>query len=86
MSTTPRRGSPASDTRDRVIAMEVNLGHVLTKLDELTKQMAAFQEMHQQAKGGWRLARLIQAPIGGVAGYLAANTAALSSWLTLPPH
>jgi hypothetical protein len=60
--------SEVSDTRDRVIALEVEVRHVNDKLDDMTVKLDEMHEAFTQTKGGWKVALGFAGFIGFLGG------------------
>jgi hypothetical protein len=71
--------SDASDTRDRVIALEADVKHLSAKVDDMADKVTAMHELLVQARGlKWFIVTA-----AAVGGFLSAKIAALLPWLPL---
>lgn len=72
--------SDATDTRDRVIALERDMKHMSEAVEKMAVQVSEMHTLLQQAKGA-RWAIVGAATIGG---FMAAKVATYMPWLRAP--
>ncbi|MEY3773867.1 MAG: hypothetical protein RLZZ129_647 [Verrucomicrobiota bacterium] len=61
--------TPESDTRDRVIALEIEVTHLQKTVDDMSAKVTAMHDMLQQARGAKWLFIVVWLGVGSAATY-----------------
>lgn len=72
----------SDDTRDRVIRLETQVGHLTDKLEDMDAKVTEMHSLLLQAKG----VRWLIIGAATIGGFLSAKLGALAPWLSLPPR
>lgn len=67
---------PPDDTRDKVVALEVELRHLSAKVDEMSDKVAEMHDVLMQARG----VRWIIVLMAGIGGFVASKLGAFIPW------
>lgn len=67
---------PPDDTRDKVVALEVELRHLSAQVDEMADKVAEMHDVLMQARG----VRWIIVLMAGVGGFVASKLGAFIPW------
>jgi predicted esterase YcpF (UPF0227 family) len=72
----------SDDTRDRVIALERDMQHMSSKVDEMAGQVKEMHQLLMQARGAkWAIVGLAT-----VGGFISAKLSALFPWFSSLPR